>query len=61
MKPISNIVYEIKYSTISFILDLQDNIYKQVKKTYYMSAGFVVGFGDLSIDVFLEVQKKRYS
>ena len=30
-----------------------------------MSAGFagrhVVGFGDLSIDVFLEVQDKRYS
>ena len=40
-------------------LDLQENIYTQVKKTYYMSAGFagrhVVGFGDLSIDVFLEV------
>ena len=47
---------------MSFILDLQENTYKKVKKTYYMSAGFagqhVVGFGDLSIDVFLEVQNK---
>ena len=43
-------------------MDLQENIYKKVKKTYYMSAGFasrhVVGFEDLSIDVFLEVQNK---
>ena len=34
-------------------------------QTYYMSAGFagrhVVGVGDLSTDVFLEVQSKRYS
>ena len=47
------------------MLDLQENIYKQIKKTYYMSAGFagrhVVGFGDLSIDISLEVQNKRYS
>ena len=47
------------------MLDLQENIYKQVKKTYNMSAGFagrhVVDFEDLSIDVFLEVQNKRYS
>ena len=46
------------------MLDLQENIYKQVKKTYYMSAGFarphVLGFGDLSIDIFLEVQNKEY-
>ena len=39
--------------------------YTKPKKTCYMSAGFagrhVVGFGDLSIDVVLEVQKKRYS
>ena len=45
-----------------FILDLQAHIYDKNKKTYYMSAGFagrhVVGFGDLSIDVFLEVQIK---
>ena len=65
MMPISNIVYFIQYVTISFIFDLQENIYKQIKKTYYMSAGFagrhVVGFGDLSIDVFLEVQNQRYS
>ena len=42
------------------MLDLQANIYKQVKKTYYMSAGFagrhVVDFEDLSIDDFLKVQ-----
>ena len=47
------------------ILDLQENIYKQVKNTYYMSARFAgrhaVGFGDLSIDVFLEVQDQKYS
>ena len=46
-------------------MDLQENIYKQVKKTYYVSAGFagrhVVYFGDLGIDIFLEVQNKRYS
>ena len=46
-------------------MDLQENIYKKVKKTYYMSAGFagqhVVGFGDLNIDIFLEVQNRRYS
>ena len=65
MKPISNIVYLIQYLIVSLILNLQEHIYKQIKKTYYMSAGFagrhVVGFGDLSIDVFLEVQNKRYS
>ena len=53
------------YLNIFFILDLQEHIYKQIKKTYYMSGGFagqhVVGFGDLGIDVFLEVQNKRYS
>ena len=47
------------------MLDLQENIYKQIKKTYYMSAGFagshVVEFEDLSIDVFLVVQNKTYS
>ena len=62
MKPTSNIAYYIQYLTISFILDLQENIYKKVRKTYYMSAGFagqhVVGFGALSVDVFLEVQHK---
>ena len=40
MKPISNIAYQIQYLTIFFILGLQENIYKQVKKTYYMLAGF---------------------
>ena len=65
MKPISNIVYQIQYFTISVILDLQENIYTQIPKTHYMSAGeagrHVVGFLDLFIDVFLEVQIKRYS
>ena len=32
-----------QYLTISFILDLQENIYNKVKKTYYMSAGFAGG------------------
>ena len=54
-----------QYLAISFISDLQENIYKKVKKTYYMSAGFagrhVVDFWDLNIDIFLEVQDKRYS
>ena len=53
-----------QYLTISLILDLQKNIYKQVQQTDYMSAGFaghVVGFGDLNVDIFLEVQNKRYS
>ena len=39
MKPISNITYQIQYLTIFFILDLQENIYKKVQKTYYMLAG----------------------
>ena len=44
-----------------YLLDPQENMYKHIKKTYYMSAGFagrhVVGLGDLSIeDSFLEVQ-----
>ena len=63
MKPISNIVYQIQYLTICFILDLQDNIYKKVKKTYYMLAGsvgqHVVGFWGLNINIFLEVQDKK--
>ena len=37
----------------------------QVKKIYYMSAieagRHVVDFGDLNIDIFLEVQDKKYS
>ena len=41
-------------------MDLQENIYNKIKKTY--EAGrHVVGFGDSSIDVFLEVQSKQYS
>ena len=47
------------------MMDLQENIYKKVKKAYYMLAGFagrhVVDFEDLSIDVFLAVQNKIYS
>ena len=50
---------------MSFVLDLQENIYTQVPKTYYMSAGeagrHVVGVIDLFIDVFLEVQNNRHS
>ena len=42
------------------MLDLQESIYKQVEKTDYVSAG-VVGFGNLSIDIFLEVQNGTYS
>ena len=64
-RSISNIVYKIQYSTICFISDLQEHIYKQVWKTDYPSAGFagrqVVGFWDLSIDIFLEVQNATYS
>ena len=65
MKPIGNIVYQIQYLTITFILDLQEHIYKKVKKTYYLSASFAsrhgVGLGDFSIHIFLEVQNERYS
>ena len=46
------------------MLNLQENIDKQIKNTYYISAGFagrhVVGLGDFSMDIFLEVQNKRY-
>ena len=48
----------------SLILDLQENFYKQIYKTYYMLAGEaarqVVCVGDLSIDVFLGVQNAKY-
>ena len=47
------------------MLDLQENIYKKIWKTYYMLAGFagqhVVSFEDLNVDIFLEVQNKRCS
>ena len=50
--------------SICFILVLQETIHKRVIKTYYISADFacrhVVGFGDLSIDVFLQVQDMKY-
>ena len=61
MKPINNIAYYIQYLTMSFVLDLQENIYKKNKNTYYMSARHVVGFEDLSINAVLEVQTKRYN
>ena len=55
-------VYEIQYVTIFCMLDLQENIYQKVKTTY-MSAGFagrhVVGSGDLSVGIFLEVQNQK--
>ena len=44
---------------LSLILDLQENIYKQVEKIDYPSAGFagrrIVDTGDLSIDIFLKL------
>ena len=46
---------------MSLILDLQENIYKQIKNNYYEAGRHVVGFWDLSIDVFLEVQNNRCS
>ena len=61
----NTIVYEIEYLTICFILDLQENIYTYLPQTYYMSPGeagrHVVGFLCFFIDIFLEVQNKRYS
>ena len=46
-------------------MDLQENVYKKVRKTDYLLAGFagqqVVGLGDLSIDIFLEVHNQKYS
>ena len=46
-------------------MDLQENVNKKVKKTYYMLAGFagqhVVSVEDLNIDMFLEVQNQKYS
>ena len=45
-------------------MDLEENIYKKVKTTHYMLAGFagqrVVSFLDFVIDVLLEGQSKRY-
>ena len=64
MKPRNNSLLDTMFDYM-FIWDLQENIYKQVKKTYYMLAGeagqYVVSFEDLNIDIFLEVQNKRYS
>ena len=37
-------------------MDLQENIYEQVRETEYPSAGEVVGLGGLGIDIFLEVR-----
>ena len=45
MKAINNIVYYIQYLTISFIVDLQEHIYKKVKYTYYEAGRHVVGLG----------------
>ena len=46
-----------------FFADLQEHIYTEEPKGYYMSPGeagrHVVGFLDLFIDVFLGVQSKR--
>jgi hypothetical protein len=49
MRPASNIVYQEQYLTISCILGLQENIYKNPKSIHYMSVGktgrHAVGFG----------------
>ena len=46
-------------------MDLQENIYKEVEKIDYPSAGFagrrIVDFKDLNIDIFLEVHNQKYS
>ena len=64
MKLISNTVYQIQYLTISFTLDLQENIYTEVPRTNYMSAGEagrnLGGFLDLFVNMFLEVQNHKY-
>ena len=65
MEPIINVVYSIQYVTRSFTLDLQENIYTEVLKIHYMSAGeagrHVVGVLDLCIDDFLEIQKRKHT
>jgi hypothetical protein len=60
MKPVSNIVYEIQHLTISFILELQENICTYVPRTHFAGRR-VVGFRHFFINVFLEVQDKKYS
>ena len=40
MRPISHVVYQMQYLTISFILYLQEITYEKVRNAYYMSAGF---------------------
>ena len=40
-------------------MDLQENMYKQVKQNNYMSVG--VGLGDLNMVLFLDVQNQGYS
>ena len=61
MKPISNLVHHIHYlaMNILLVLNLQINICKQVKKIIYASAGGM-HLGNLSIDVFLEVNNNKY-
>ena len=62
---ISNLVYWIQYLTILFILELQEHIYRKVEKIDYPLAGEagqgIIVFWDLSIDIFLELQNKKYS
>ena len=61
MQPIKKSVYQKNKSTISFMLDFQENIYNNNnnKTNYYLSDSFagrkIVGLGNLSTDVFLEV------
>ena len=51
MKPVSNTVYQKKYSTIVLLLNLQDHIYQQVKTGK-------AGFGDIGTSMLLEVRTK---
>ena len=54
---------KILYLIVFFLLSPQDNIYRKIEKADYPSPGFanrpIVGLGDLSIDMFLEVLNKN--
>ena len=58
MKSISSTVYQTKCSTVLFILELQG--LEMSRETDYPLAGFdgrVAGYGDPSVDSFLNVKK----
>ncbi len=54
-----------QYFLTGFILEFQENVYKQVGKIHMFGAGSAgakkVCFEDLSIDIFLEVQNETCS